>query len=86
MCVDMKIPLSNRYVFPAEVFLQQEGIPNWLLYKLSCQCVPQAVAIKLAMGLICQFEPVLNLFPGRVKLIDVVLIADREDVSPWLVS
>ena len=86
MCVDMKIPLSNRYVFPAEVFLQQEGIPNWLLHKLSCQRVPETVSVQLTTGLICQFESVLNLLPGRVKLIDVVLIADGEDVSARLVS
>ena len=82
----MEVPLGDRYILPAEMFLQQKGIPSWLLHKLSCKSVPETVSVQLTTGLICQFETVLNLLPGRVKLIDVVLIADGEDVSPELVS
>ena len=82
----MEVPLRDRYIFPAEMFLQQESIPSRLLHKLSCKSVPQAVSVQLTTGLICQFETVLNLLPGRIKLIDVALIADGEDVGTGLVS
>ena len=72
--------------FQPKCFLEQESIPGWLLHKLSCQRVPETVSVQLTTGLICQFETVLNLLPGRVKVIDVGLIADREDVSSRLVS